>query len=171
MLDKIIPICYNISTKKQGALMKKAIYFDMDGTIANLYAVKNWLPMLQASNPAPYKQAKVMLNMSLLARTLNKLQKQGYHIGIISWLSKQSTKEYDKEVTQAKKEWLGKHLKSVAFNEIKIVPYGTPKSQVAQYKQGILFDDERNNRQEWKGKAYAETNILKILYELAENPC
>ena len=28
-------------------IKEKAIYFDMDGTIANLYAVENWLPMLR----------------------------------------------------------------------------------------------------------------------------
>ena len=27
--------------------MKKILVFDMDGTIANLYGVENWLPMLQ----------------------------------------------------------------------------------------------------------------------------
>ena len=82
--------------------MKKAIYFDMDGTIANLYGVKNWLPMLRASNPTPYRTAKVMVNMSQLARVLNRLQKQGYHIGIVSWLSKGGTDEYGKQVDQAK---------------------------------------------------------------------
>ena len=68
--------------------MEKAIYFDMDGTIANLYGVDGWLDMLRAYNPAPYERAKVMVNMSQLARVLNKLQKQGWHIGIVSWLSK-----------------------------------------------------------------------------------
>ena len=35
-----------------------AIYLDMDGTIADLYAVPNWLKMLRAENPAPYIQAE-----------------------------------------------------------------------------------------------------------------
>ena len=46
--------------------MKRTIWFDMDGTIANLYGVDNWLPMLREYNPAPYAEAEVMLNMSLL---------------------------------------------------------------------------------------------------------
>ena len=29
------------------------IWFDMDGTISDLYAVENWLPMLRAENPKP----------------------------------------------------------------------------------------------------------------------
>ena len=150
-------------------IKEKAIYFDMDGTIANLYAVEGWLTMLRAYNPAPYEQAKVMLNMSTLARLLNKLQKQGYHIGIVSWLSKCPTKEYDMAVAKAKYTWLYKHLPSVEFDEIKIVAHGTPKSQVVLYGGGILFDDEQGNREQWQGKAYDEKNILEILKNLVKN--
>ena len=80
----------------------KAIYFDMDGTIANLYAVDGWLPMLRAYDPTPYMKAAPMLNMNTLARTLNALQRAGWHIGIVSWLSKESNAEYDTAVTAAK---------------------------------------------------------------------
>lgn len=149
--------------------MEKAIYFDMDGTIANLYAVDGWLDMLRAYNPAPYEQAKVMLNMATLARMLNKLQKQGWHIGIVSWLSKCPQPAYDLLVVNAKYGWLHKHLKSVHFDEIKIVAHGIPKSQVVKYRGGILFDDEQPNRIEWKGQAYDEKNILEILKKLVKN--
>ena len=150
-------------------IKEKAIYFDMDGTIANLYAVENWLPMLRAFNPAPYEQAKVMVNMSYLARLLNRLQEQGYYIGIVSWLSKDANDDYNKQVTRAKRAWLEKHLPSVWFDEIRIVKYGTPKSEVVDYCGGILFDDEQGNRQEWKGQAYDEKNILEILKKLCKN--
>lgn len=149
--------------------MEKAIYFDMDGTIANLYGVENWLPMLRAFNPTPYEQAQVMVNMSALARVLNKLQKQGWHIGIVSWLSKQPTREYDMAVAKAKYTWLYKHLPSVEFDEIKIIAHGTPKGQAVLYPQGILFDDEQPNRQAWKGQAFDEKEILKILKKLVKN--
>ena len=72
--------------------MEKKIWLDMDGTIANLYAVEGWLPMLRASDPTPYRQAEPMWNMSSLARLLHKAQRLGYEVGIISWLSKESTK-------------------------------------------------------------------------------
>ena len=150
-------------------IKEKAIYLDMDGTIANLYAVENWLSMLRAFSPAPYEQAKVMVNMSQLARVLNKLQKQGWHIGIVSWLSKEPTREYDIVVAKAKYTWLYKHLPSVEFDEIKIVAHGTPKSTAVLYGGGILFDDEQGNRKEWKGQAYDEKNILEILKNLIKN--
>jgi len=146
--------------------MEKAIYFDMDGTIANLYAVDSWLEKLRAYNPKPYEQAKVMVNMATLARLLNKLQKQGWRIGIVSWLSKGATKEYDMAVQKAKYTWLYKHLPSVEFDEINIVAYGIPKSTVVKVADGILFDDEKPNRKEWKGKAYDETDIIGVLKAL-----
>ena len=149
--------------------MKKAIYLDMDGTIANLYAMNDWLPKLRAYSTEPYRQAKPICNMVTLAHLLNTLQKQGYHIGIISWLSKEPTPAYDKAVTSAKREWLGEHLKSVQFDEIKIVSYGIPKSTMVKYPNGILFDDELPNRQEWKGTAYDEKNLLENLKKLVKN--
>ena len=65
----------------------KAIYFDMDGTIADFYGVPNWLDYLNKDDTYPYKAAKPLVNMSLLARLLNHLQAEGWHIGIVSWLS------------------------------------------------------------------------------------
>ena len=104
--------------------MKITINFDMDGTIADLYGVNGWLDDLIAHNARPYNEAKPMLNMQVLARKLNKAQKQGAKIGIISWLPKNSTDSYNKAVEKAKRKWLKKHLKSVNFDEIIIVPYG-----------------------------------------------
>ena len=146
--------------------MAKAIYFDMDGTIADLYGVENWLPMLRAYDATPYRAARPLLHLSTLARYLNKLQRNGYTIGIVSWLSKCSTDEYDAAVTAAKREWLARHLASVHFDEIVIVPYGVPKSSVIENADGILFDDEEKNRNEWRGIAFDVDNIIEVLKEL-----
>ena len=147
----------------------KKIYFDMDGTIANLYGVEGWLEHLRASSPMPYAIAKPMVNMQALARRLNNLQKRGYTIGVISWLSKTGTPEYNALVTETKRTWLRKHLASVRFDEIHIVAYGTPKSTLGK---GILFDDELRNREEWGEGAYLPEEIFTILGELAQtNSC
>ena len=146
--------------------MKQTIWWDMDGTIANLYAVENWLSMLREYDPTPYAEAKVMHNMSILARYMNKAQKMGYRIGVISWLSKTSTVEYDVEVTAAKIEWLHKHLNSVQFDAINIVSYGTPKENFMETDNDILFDDEQRNRDNWRGNAYEPNQIFEILKAL-----
>lgn len=143
--------------------MTKVINFDMDGTIANLYAVDNWLVDLEAHNVRPYQIAKPMLNLQVLARVLNNLQAKGYEINIISWLAKESTNDYDKEVAEAKERWLKIHLASVKFNNIFIVPYGTPKQSLST---GILFDDEIANRVNWGLGAYDVDNIIEVLKHL-----
>ena len=140
------------------------IYFDMDGTIADLYGVEGWLEYLINGNPFPYANAKPLVNMNRLARRLNTLQKEGNEICIISWLCKTSTAEYDELVTRAKLAWLEKHLASVHFDEIHIVAYGTPKHTIGQ---GILFDDEVQNREGWGEGAYTPEEIFEVLCAIA----
>lgn len=142
------------------------ICFDMDGTIADLYGVENWLECIQNRDTKPYETAKVMVNMQVLARLLNKLQKKGYEVGIISWLAKSGTEEYNARIAQAKRAWLNRHLTSVTFNFIEIVNYGTDKNVVLRNVDDILFDDEEHNRTTWKGTAYNVDNIIEVLKRL-----
>ena len=146
--------------------MTKAIYFDMDGTIANLYGVENWLQKILNEDASLYTEATPLLRLSTLARLLNNLQKKGYIIGVISWLAKNGSENYNLAVTEAKINWLKTHLASVNFDEIFIVKYGTPKEKVATFPNGILFDDEIQNRENWNGNAFSEKEILEILKAL-----
>lgn len=143
--------------------MKKEIWFDMDGTIADLYGVDGWLDMLLNENTRPYEIAKPLVNMRELARVLNRLIEKGWEIGVISWLAKNGTHDYNEKVANAKMKWLARHLKSVKFAKIDIVEYGTPK-QIN--RNGILFDDEKQNRESWLGVAYNVDNIIQVLREL-----
>lgn len=140
--------------------MTKAIYFDMDGTIANLYGVNGWLDCIINEYTKPYREAKALVNMRQLGKELNRLKQNGYTIGIISWLAKGATNEYNKRVTQAKRNWLARHLSAVQFDEVHIVEYGTPKQTLGN---GILFDDEEPNRMNWIGKAYDVNDIIETL--------
>lgn len=161
---------YYIQIKKRNEVTKmtntKAIYFDMDGTIADLYSVEGWLPMLRAHNATPYAQAKTLVNMNVLARLLHKAQAKGYVIGVVSWLARGSNEQYNEEVTQAKLKWLNTHLKSVVWDEVHIVEYGTPKHNIVGCPNGILFDDEERNRNMWIGNAYDVQDIVGIIKEL-----
>ena len=143
--------------------MTTTIFFDMDGTIADLYGVNNWLDYLLASDTLPYEIAKPLVKLNSLARILNRLQRNGYKIGIISWLSKSGSDEYNNAVAEVKRDWLKRHLASVNFNEIHIVKYGTPKQMFAKTANDILFDDEKPNRDSWTGKAFDANEIIKIL--------
>ena len=142
---------------------KFRINFDLDGTIANLYGVENWLDYIVAEDTTPYAIAKPLVRFAALARRLNTLKAQGYEIAVITWLAKGATEEYDKAVAEVKKAWLKKHLPTVEWNEIIIVPYGTPKENYCHNPLDVLFDDEEHNRENWTGRAYGVENILEIL--------
>lgn len=141
----------------------KNIYFDMDGTIADLYGVPNWLEDLLHEDTRPYAEARPLVNLRLLARLLNKLTREGWTVNIISWTSRNGSPKYNEAVRQVKIRWLETHLRSVHFSSIEILPYGTPKEL---FGQGILFDDEAPNREAWGEGAYSEKEIFEVLKKL-----
>ena len=107
--------------------MIKEINFDMDGTIANLYGCDGWLDDILNERIDAYRDAKPMVNMNSLARVLNRLVHNGWTVKVISWTAKNGTNEYNKAVADTKRKWIKKHLGSVQFAEIVVIPYGTPK--------------------------------------------
>ena len=142
------------------------IWFDMDGTIADLYGVDGWLEMLIAQDATPYAIAKPLVNLSALARLMHKAQRKGFEICIVSALAKNSTAAYDEQVKTAKLEWLKKHLASVDFDEIRFVPYTFIKNDVNSGSD-ILFDDEERHLTAWTGKAIHASAILETLRAIA----
>ena len=92
------------------------IYLDMDGTIANLYKGE-WLTDLIAKNPRPYEVADRLVDEEIL----QKLVEKGYELGIISWLAKNSTPEYDKAVRHTKKNWLKQNYPNITFTEVTLL--------------------------------------------------
>ena len=124
----------------------KAIVFDMDGTIADLYGVENWLPMLRAENPRPYRVAEPMWDMNELADILNELKKIGYR--------------------GAKKNWLDDF--NFPYDELHFVKYGTTKADCTRKLGGtqILIDDSDKVRNGWTlGDTVnpTDTNIIEYL--------
>jgi hypothetical protein len=148
--------------------MNKIISFDMDGTIADFYGVENWLEKIRNFDASPYLEAHPLLPLNQLARLLNDLQKNGYTIRIISWLSKESNVVFDELTRRAKRLWLAHHLPSVCWDEIHIVKYGTPKHFIGSEKGGVLFDDNEEIRRLWDkyGEAYEPSEILEVLRRL-----
>lgn len=152
--------------------MVKEIIFDMDMTIAALYDVPGWLEMLRAYDPTPYEIAEPMWDMAVLADVLRELQNLGVVITVVSWLSKDSTPEYDRAVRAAKKEWLERY--GFPYDHFHGVKYGATKADsVRRYlspeDEAILFDDNAKVRQGWHlGATYdpVKENIIEILREL-----
>ena len=139
--------------------------------IVDFYGVENWLSKIRAHDASPYRDARALVNLSRLARRLNTIQRKGWKIRIVSWGSKDRDKNFLEEVRRAKIEWLARHLKSVQFDEICIVHYGTPKSKVGTLHGGFLFDDEKQNREEWMRAgmvAYDATEIFDFLHSIGD---
>lgn len=61
--------------------MAKAIYFDMDGTIYDLYGVSGWLEMLQAENEMAYTCGKPLYDMQELNKLMMQFVALGFTIG------------------------------------------------------------------------------------------
>ena len=144
--------------------MKKEIWFDMDGTIANFYGVEGWLEYIKREQTKPYREAKPLIDMKHLAKELNRLQKLGYTIGIISWLAKDSTKAYDNAVRTVKHDWLDAF--DFPYNELHFVKYGTTKANCTRKYGGrqVLFDDNEKVRNGWNlGEAIDAVDMIEYL--------
>ena len=148
--------------------MFKALVFDMDGTIANIYGVSGWLKDLQNEHTRPYEIAEPFYNMDKIANLLTSCKQNGWTIIITTWLAKNSTKEYDNAVRIAKKEWLKKY--NFPYDEIHCIKYGTTKANCTRKKGGfqILIDDNKKIRDGWTlgTTVNAEYDIMKFLTSL-----
>lgn len=149
-------------------MTEKILVFDMDGTIADFYGVNGWLEYLNESNPTPYIIAEPLYDMVVLTSVLNILKAKGWKIVVTSWLAKDSTKDFDREVRQAKREWLKEY--NFPFDEIHLVKYGTTKANCTRKLGGyqILVDDNEQVRNGWNLGATinANENILDKLIDL-----
>lgn len=70
--------------------MTKVIYFDMDGTVADLYGSDNWLENLREERVGAFVNLAPMVNMEELRKVCMELMAQGWRFGIITWLPMQA---------------------------------------------------------------------------------
>lgn len=145
--------------------MVKMICFDMDGTIADLFAVRDWLPKLRAEDPSPYVEAVPMWDMTELRKVLVELK---IEVRIVTWLSKNSSEEYKNEVRQAKREWLDRY--DFPYDHFHGVRYGATKADsvrnlLNENETAILIDDNAKIRNGWTlGEAVDPTAVDLIEY-------
>lgn len=116
-----------------------AIVLDMDGTIADLYHVPNWLAMLESENAAPYTIAKPIGSAKRINAMLEVLQAEGVGVQVVSWGAKGASKAYAKQVRRAKRAWVRHHLP--AIKSVRVIPYGSNKWRASAYKSAVLLDD------------------------------
>lgn len=150
----------------------KMICFDMDGTIADLYAVNGWEPMLRAEDTTPYENAEPMWDMAELAEVLMMLQMAQIEIRVITWLGKQSTEDFKERSRTAKREWLERY--GLPIDHFHGVQYGATKADsirkyLAEDETAILIDDNAKVRAGWNvGETIDPTavNLIEVLRSL-----
>lgn len=146
----------------------RAVYFDMDGTIANFYGVNGWLDAIHCESVMPYVAAEPLMNPAHLINILMQLKAKGYTIGIISWSAMGGSKEYNKRVRAAKLAWIKNYFGNI-FDEFHVVKYGTPKHTVAKIKDSIIVDDDYRVRDMWRnGVAIDATDTCAMMESLEE---
>lgn len=151
---------------------RKVICFDMDGTIADLYGVPNWLEKLENEDVSPYEEAKPIYDMEALNWILDLLIDKGWEVCVISWLAKSASDKYKAAIRKAKQEWLISY--NFPVKRCHFVAYGTTKANcVRKWTDGsaVLVDDNARVRNGWHlGETIDPTDgdLIERLHSLLE---
>lgn len=149
----------------------KWIWLDMDGTFVDFYGVQGWLEYLMKNDTTPYEIAEPIYNVLDLLEVLVELKAKGYNIGIVSWSSKARDVDFDRLVEEAKKKWLFNRCFDLVIDKFIVTQYGVCKADTCRkYGNGVLVDDEEQNRKAWDLGATidANKNIIKELWKLVK---
>lgn len=152
--------------------MSMRIYFDLDGTVYDLYNVPNWLEILRNENPDVYTMGEKLFSDELY-KVAATLMRYGVKFGVITWGSMVASPEFEIESENAKRQWVNENLPFV--ETFVYQQYGTPKQQAIKNrtKNDILIDDNSevlkvwiNNKTRTGYQVTKENNVVDILKEI-----
>lgn len=146
---------------------KPTIYFDLDGTLYDLYNQPRWLERITVDYDATaYAADALLVDHADFSDTLNALVAKGYRVGVVSWCAGDNPpKWYDGAVRSVKRAWVKKFIPQAT--EVHIVKYGTPKSRVVSDRDGMLIDDNTEVLASWKGRKVHASKMMETLKGLA----
>lgn len=127
--------------------MKQTVYLDMDGTIADLYNIKDWLPRLRASDKTIFLECKPIISE---AELFKHFPTDKYDIRILSMTPLGATAEYCKNVEEQKNQWLDKYFPSLTKRIYKAYSHN---KNLKNSVNAVLVDDSEPIRSSWKGIA------------------
>lgn len=152
--------------------MSMKIYFDLDGTVYDLYGVDNWLELLREEISGVYTTGNSLFDTEFY-KVVSCLLAKGVKFGVITWLSMTASPEYEENTRTEKLNWCKEHL---PFIETFVAQsYGTPKQNAikSRTKNDILIDDNAEVLKVWcNGKTRTgyqvtnEKNVTQILKDI-----
>lgn len=152
--------------------MRRTLYFDMDGTIANLYGSDRWLEKIQ-SREQVFTNLEPMPWFEEAKKLIESLKFLGWEVEVITWLPMNATQEYKDLSIEGKMAWLDTNAKGI-FNRVNLVDYGTSKQIFGNYGNiSYLFDDNEEVREEWEastmGEAFDAKDMVRVLRMLVKS--
>lgn len=150
----------NINTIKGDNTMNKVVYFDMDGTIADLYGVSDCFKRLDNMDATVYSEAKPIdkyINM------LKEFHTMGYKVIILSALGMVSSKRFDKDTIRNKGIWLDTYVGKEYIDERIYIPNTKHKELYRLFGKGILVDDDDRVLMNWDYDRIKATNSNKVI--------
>ena len=119
-----------------------SIWFDMDGTIAELYKVKNWLSDLRSNDWSVYDRCLPRAHFERINAAIEALIENGWQVGVITWASKGI--DFGGElnaISDIKFEWLCRFFPALADGKFACIPYGYDKG-IFMMEMNETFDND-----------------------------
>lgn len=127
--------------------MKQIVYLDMDGTIADLYGMVDWLENLTNEVKGTFLNCKPFITEEELK---SYFPSEYYELRICSMTPLNASQEYCQVVIEEKNAWLDKFFPSITYRIY--LKYGTDKN-LENSENHILIDDNDKIRENYKGLA------------------
>lgn len=122
------------------------IFFDMDGTMVDLYGVKKWLSMLRQERTTPFSIAKPLYDVDVLHDVLQNLHNLSHIKLFICTKTPPGSPRYTVAVQNAKLQWLDKYNLLHYFNKVIFCPYRGEKfvhcHPYTKNSYNVIVDDD-----------------------------
>lgn len=157
-----------------------SIWFDMDGTIAELYKVKDWLPALRSNDWSVYDKCLPRAHFERINAAIEALVENGWQVGVITWASKGiGWDRHLDAIGETKFEWLCRFFPALADGKFACIPYGEDKGLYmihqmnTNYDPGNIYylvDDNKEVRAAWRkhGENFKTINASRSFHRAIE---
>lgn len=151
---------------KRGILMKTKIFFDLDGTVFDLYGKSNWLELLENEKSGAFNGNFLpYIDKLEFFKIVGMLMDYGVEFNVITWLPKNASAEYMEICIKEKIEWVRKNMPFI--KSIECIPYGTPKQKYAtKSKRMYLLDDNIEVCNTWNSKIQRKAKNVSEKYSV-----